>query len=69
MIRGKLEICPRSHLNRGASISVWCDLSRLNRDKTFYHHPDPNKPFGFVLLFFDAGDLADLINGALLVAH
>jgi hypothetical protein len=41
----------------------------LAADKTFYHHPDTDQPFGFVLLFFDAGGLADLINRALLVAH
>jgi hypothetical protein len=38
-------------------------------DKTFYHLPDTNLPFGFVLLFFDARGFADLIDRALLVAH
>ena len=38
-------------------------------DKTFYHHPGTNLPFGFVLLFSDAGCFADLINGALLITH
>jgi len=69
MIRGKLKICPRSHINRGASISVWCDLARLNLDKTFYRHPDTHPRFGFVLLFFDASGFADLIHGALLITH
>ena len=41
----------------------------LTDDKTFYHHLDTNQPFGFVLLFLDAGGFADLINDALLAAH
>ena len=44
-------------------------MSYNNDDKTFYRHPDSVQPFGFVLLFFDAGGFADLINGALLLAH
>ena len=43
--------------------------AHLSRDKTFYHHPDPSQAFGFVLLFFDAGCFADLIDGALLITH
>ena len=41
----------------------------LNHDKTFYRNPDTKPPFGFVLLFLDAGGFANLIDGALLVAH
>ena len=37
--------------------------------ETPYRNPDIEQPYGFVLLFFGAGGFADLIDGALLVAH
>ena len=43
--------------------------SVLVNDKPFYRNLATVHTFGFVLLFFDAGGFADLINGALLVAH
>lgn len=44
-------------------------ISNLASDKTFYHHPDPIHTFGFVLLFFDPGGCANLIDSALVVAN